>query len=695
MRNYVCSKMTRRGGVTAPRAALLVLMLVVGGCGDSTVTPSDGGTDAGGDADQPNCPAAMTDLSALAGTTHSVSDAITEDTVWTAADSPHIVSGGGSLLQIQGATLTIESCAVVLFDPDSGLRMTSGGRLVVAGTSDGPVRLDRNASEPWKHILVDEDGWAELHYASIRGGGADMVTYDGATLVAEGPTDRPYVYNLLVDNVLVEGSQGVGVLMRRHAGFVDGSAGLIVTGAGAAGQAAEMMLQPVWIDIEAAGSLPDGDYVGNASDEIGLHVFPGVRNDTVLRNLGVPYRVGTPGSEPARITGARLTVEAGVELHFSAGRGMWIDGGGSLVVAGTSAALVTFRRADDEPWGYILVDEDGWAELHYVSMRGGGADMVTYDGATLVAEGPTDRPYVYNLLVDNVLVEGSQGIGVLMRRHTGFAEGSTGLTVTGSGAAGDADTGLVPLVIDAQAAGTLPMGEYTGNGRDVIVLEPFTEIQQDAVFHDRGVPYLVGMYPADVVRVAAETETAPMPTLTIEAGVTVLFHNAGFTYTSIRVGSGRTRPGSLVIAGTGDQPVVLSSGEDTPAAGDWIGIVFSPAAAQGIHSIEYAMIEYAGHDWSGGGYICAAVDSDSQPLPEDAAVVIHGWAPTASFLRNSVIAHSAGWGVLRGWDAGMGGDVDFTATNDFSDLRACAQNQLMPANRNCNGDVVYSCAPTP
>ncbi len=681
-----------KDALNATFAVLAGLVLAVAGCNVDTPPP---GGDTDGDGDDPPCPATMTDLSALPGTIHTIADTIVEDTVWSAADSPHIVSGGGSLLRIEGATLTIESCAVVLFDPDAGLRAMGGGRLVVDGTSMEPVRMDRNDSDPWQHIRVDEDGLAELHGVIMRGGGADMVTYDGATLVADGPTDRPYVYNLLVDNVQVEGSQGVGVLMRRHTGFAAGSSGLTVTGSGAGGQTDGKTLQPVWIDIEAAGTLPNGNYTGNAADEIGLNVFPGVRNDTVLRDRGVPYRLGMVGNEVARIVGAELTIEAGVDLSIAAERSLWIEGGGSLVVNGTSSDPVTIRRADEDPWGYIMVDEDGLAELHGVIMRGGGADMVTHDGATLVADGPTDRNYVTNLLVDDVRVEDSQGVGVLMRRHTGFATGSSGLVVSGSGAAGDAEAGTAPLAIDAQVAGTIPEGDYTGNGRDVIILEPFPEVLQDAVFHDRGVPYLIGKYPGDVLRVAADTETDPPPTLTIDAGVTVLFHNGANSYTSLRVGSGETRPGSLVIAGTADRPVVLTSGEETPAPGDWIGIVFAPAAAQAPQSIEYAVIEYAGYDWSGGGYICPAVDSFGQSLPEDAAVVMHGWAPDASFLRNSTIAHSAGWGVLRGWDSSMGGDVDFTATNDFSDLRACAQNQIRPYDNCPNGPVVYDCAPTP
>ncbi|MGE5761583.1 MAG: beta strand repeat-containing protein, partial [Gemmatimonadota bacterium] len=94
-------------------------------------------------------------------TTHSVD--ITADSTWTAAASPHIVSG---YLRIRnGATLTIQPGAVVKFDAGAGLQvgdtgLGQAGRLVLDGTGPG-ITLTANTATPtpgfWKGIEVQRN----------------------------------------------------------------------------------------------------------------------------------------------------------------------------------------------------------------------------------------------------------------------------------------------------------------------------------------------------------------------------------------------------------------------------------------------------------------------------------------------------------------------------------------------------------
>jgi hypothetical protein len=73
-------------------------------------------------------------------------------------------------------------------------------------------------------------------------------------------------------------------------------------------------------------------------------------------------------------------------------------------------------------------------------------------------------------------------------------------------------------------------------------------------------------------------------TLTIEEGVKVSFDTD--TYLWIRYGK-------LVIKGTAAAPVVFTSSNKSPAAGDWVGIGFEEKTMSGT-SIDHLVLEYAG-----------------------------------------------------------------------------------------------------
>jgi hypothetical protein len=63
-------------------------------------------------------------------------------------------------------------------------------------------------------------------------------------------------------------------------------------------------------------------------------------------------------------------------------------------------------------------------------------------------------------------------------------------------------------------------------------------------------------------------------TLTIEAGVAVRFNSCLYVIVGFSSNSG----GALLAEGTADQPVVFTSNQATPAAGDWQGIIFRETA---------------------------------------------------------------------------------------------------------------------
>jgi len=75
-------------------------------------------------------------------------------------------------------------------------------------------------------------------------------------------------------------------------------------------------------------------------------------------------------------------------------------------------------------------------------------------------------------------------------------------------------------------------------------------------------------------------------TLTIEPGVRLAF----------KVERGLTvKNGKLVAKGTAEAPIVLTSANPTPAAGDWNGVIFEEQHLLG-QVLEFVTVEYAGHE---------------------------------------------------------------------------------------------------
>jgi hypothetical protein len=161
---------------------------------------------------------------------------------------------------------------------------------------------------------------------------------------------------LRVEHVRVLDSAGYGVYMRKWATFAEGSTDLVVQGAG---KTVPDYPFPVRMSVNTAGSLPSGQYTGNARDEI--QVVPesphyNLEIDDTFRDRGVPYQIGGNGSFGLiTVVGASglatMTVEPGVTLKFWSSSsnvgGLFVGntgvaGTGQLVAVGSAAAPIVF-----------------------------------------------------------------------------------------------------------------------------------------------------------------------------------------------------------------------------------------------------------------------------------------------------------------------------------------------------------------
>jgi hypothetical protein len=311
-------------------------------------------------------PSAVCPTPAGAGVVHSGD--VTEDETWRAEDGPHRVEG--SVVVRDGATLTIEPCVEVEFGPDAALDVGASdsgevARLVARGEPERPIRLSRSADAPWSSLAIFAPSTADLANLELEGAGSDPFREHAALLVV-GSGVAPNEGHLHADAVTVRSSAGVGVLLQRAATFEEGSRELVVE---------ESASFPLVVGQHSLGSLPSGDLVGNAVDEVLVREdlangFVGLQHDTTMRKLSVPYRIGTENGEPLRVGSsslegfATLTIEPGVELRFRPGVMLRVLASpeaalGAIRALGEPGSPVVFTSASATP------SPGDWAGLYF------------------------------------------------------------------------------------------------------------------------------------------------------------------------------------------------------------------------------------------------------------------------------------------------------------------------------------------
>ncbi|MDF2693093.1 MAG: Fibronectin type domain protein [Labilithrix sp.] len=327
-----------------------------------------------------------------AGTIHDRQDLASDDEVWTAAGSPHVVDFPPTIRE--GQKLTLEPCAVVRFA--AGVGMSVAGELIAEGKVDQPIVLERAEADPWAHIRVNDTAHARFAYVTLEGGGyiSNSRPDTTAMLYVDGDSRSPAgVLPLVrVDHVIVKGSQTLGVLLTENAAFTDDSRDLTITGSGAA---------PIRVWQRAAPSLPTGSYTGNQDDQIlleqGGYGNSAIVGEVTLHDRGLPYhvisslRVGDSGD--ARTPGT-LTVEPGITLRFQKGSVLSIEAytadeaaTGTLRAIGTPDKPIVFTSdsATPTPGDWVGITFKGTPspnnriEHATIAYAGGDSGISSYD----------------------------------------------------------------------------------------------------------------------------------------------------------------------------------------------------------------------------------------------------------------------------------------------------------------------------
>ncbi len=363
--------------------------------------------------------------------------------------------------------------------------------------------------------------------------------------------------------------------------------------------------------------------------------------------------------------GTTLTIEPCAQVVFRADASLTVMRPNTRLVAeGTAERPITFEGLAGARWGQVTVEGTGRAVLRYVNFADGGGDRF-HNNASLVLRGDLMLPAKPVALLDHVTIEDSFGPGLVVERAGTFAPGSTDLVITRTGS----EAIPFPMVIGEHAIDAVPVGTYTGNRTNEILVDPEGGdgrggLQADATLRDRGVPYRIGNSAVDrfVIGMGGR-EATRRTTLTIEPGVTMRFH-PGTRFEIEHYTGDFAASGVLRAVGTAARPITMTSAAPTQHAGDWSGLWYGgiPSAD---NRLEHANIEYAGGD-------CGCVLLTCSDVASHDSTIIFSQPPATAFVQNTRIAHGLGHGIFRGWRGAASPDF-MSSNNSFEDLAGCAQ----------------------
>ena len=420
-------------------------------------------------------------------------------------------------------------------------------------------------------------------------------------------------------------------------------------------------------DVESAAAAcgdPNGTVVTHSSNISVSETWAGA---------GVTHRVPTNIS----ITGsAVVTIEPCAIVALGPGVSITVRDTARLRSAGTSATtFVVFRR--DNPslaWGTLRgYHATTVIDLNWTRLQGGGAFGGLNNPTIAVAGVGYGSPLKRALRTIQVVIESSQGIGVYLDANAAFTADSKVLQITGSGGR--------PVHTTMMALGSLPTGQYQGNGIDEILIHgPNANVFKNMAVKNLGVPVRIPF---------ASMHIGPMPPSTLPVKLTL---RPGVVFKFPRVGG---QPGALVTFGTnGNAPnnrvgilyavgtatkrIVFTSGEATPAPGDWKGIWLNTANGS---KLTYVDIAYAGAANGIQSNNCRPEGTEDQ-----AALLVGSFSdqyiPPSTLMTNSRIINSAYYGINAMWQAGTHNAPDLTPTNTFTNIGSCRQtfNGVLPPN---------------
>jgi hypothetical protein len=376
-----------------------------------------------------------------------------------------------------------------------------------------------------------------------------------------------------------------------------------------------------------SGGKGGGTSGGTAgSSEAGAGGDPGVVDCTDAELLPEDISVDTTvGPDCVRIdrsyvtNGAVLTIEPGTTVLMEPAGFLSVAGSGdnaALVAVGTAAEPITFTSAALNPeagdWQCVRIGADSSAtDIRYTTFAYGGAPCAAtgadYEGMLQIDA--TARA------VTNSAFQNSSTYGVLIQTNGGVRafENNT--------FSGNEDAG-----IHVAAPQLLVLGEgLSFPADDAIHVDTTFSLGSTGTWLGQPVPF----------RIPSGMAIDDMAEVTIGAGARLEFTGGSFTVFNA----------NLIVSGTEADPVVFTSAQANPVAGDWGCVHFS--SVTGTPRFDHAIVEYAGNGQGCGG------GNNETAL----------YVPETTIITNSAFADIAGSAIQTAGEC----PVDDWCENTFED----------------------------
>jgi len=505
------------------------------------------------------CPALVVDPTDPVATCDFKGGDVDSSLILSALCSPYTIEE--SIEVRDDAVLTIEPGTELRFD--MGKRLLVGGRndskLVARGTAVAPIVFTAKtpaagARGQWRGIFFGQHTLtgSVIEHAKVSFGGESGLEQRGCITIKRGPAN---------------------VLAIRNVIFSDcAQAGLSVSG-GALADIANITVKDsdfgLWFAAENIGNIKTP------------FEFQGVNYNRILNTeversatwvaQPIPWRA----DEGVHVQGADapvLTLAAGIHIQFDAGHRIRVGEpeNGSLMVKGSATAPVILESeiagASKGAWrGIYFGDKTGPnTQLDYAIVRHGGDSGLSQRGCVSVRKVPTGRISITNSVFDTCA---QSGIAATVSEEFAFAAVSNNTFR-------DSDAGLW---LDAATVGSVD-GTQTYEGVDRNLMDSGL-VSETATWTAQGIPWRV--------EETIEVEGANGPILTLGAGLELQFKSG------VRITVGQRDIGALVAEGTAMAPVVLTSANATPVAGDWGGIMFLSQTTSETN-LSFVNLSYAG-----------------------------------------------------------------------------------------------------
>lgn len=384
---------------------------------------------------------------------------------------------------------------------------------------------------------------------------------------------------------------------------------------------------------------------------------------------------------PRTIRGT-LVIEPCAQVRLGAGLSLNVTETGSLRVGSTEGGTVTIDALDaSAPWGSLATVYPGVRfEIAHTILRNGGVSDSTSNGVIAMrGDGEAGKQASTQLFASNVTIEGSTSYGIELTGNAGFDLKSGPVTISGAK--------LGPVFVSAVAAGSVPQGTYTGNTRDLLVIDPQRAIvDTDTTWIDRGVPFGVGTGDLTIGKIGGTAA------LTLTEGVTVQMTEKGSSRVYVGRNVNETTPsGALLVDGKMDKPV---SFRGNGSAGDWAGVAFTGKLDDRSH-LNFAVVEDTGafDGMTGSECVDGLATSDSSLDVGSGAVRFflsdHESANVrADFAQHVTLRRSRTNGFLPDFFPAGAGGLDLCATNTFEDIALCNQTPFRTAAFQCPSSPV-------